>query len=66
MSDLKLTLSNVTSFLPNNLSGLQKKIIFRLGVITKQRSATVTISTNLFFVLGMTPNCANTISKHGS
>ena len=29
----------------------------------KQRSITATISTNLFLVLGMTPNCANTVSN---
>ena len=33
MSDLKFTLSDVTSFLPDNLSGL-KKIIFTPEVIT--------------------------------
>ena len=29
----------------------------------KQRSVTATISKNLFLVLGMTSNCANTISN---
>ena len=29
----------------------------------KQRSITATISKNLFLVLGMTSNCANTISN---
>ena len=30
-----------------------------------KRSAATTFSTNLFLALEMTPNCANTISKHG-
>ena len=31
----------------------------------KQKSAVTAISTNLFLALGLTPNRANTISKHG-
>ena len=35
--------------------------LFFTWVMIKWRSATAAISTNLFFVLAMTPNCANTI-----
>ena len=38
--------------------------LFFTRVITQQRSTTATLSIDLFLVLGMTPNCANTISKH--
>ena len=31
--------------------------------MVKLRSATATISKNLFLIIGMTPNCANTISN---
>ena len=34
------------------------------SVIIKQLSTTTIISTNLFAVLVMTPNCANAISDH--
>ena len=38
-------------------------LYFFTWVMIKQRSATATISTNLFLVFGITSNCANTI-KH--
>ena len=41
-----------------------ERLLFIWFAIT-EHSATDTISTNLFFVLGMTPNSANVISKHG-
>ena len=39
--------------------------LFFTRVITQYRSTTATISTDILLVLGMTPNCANTISEHG-
>ena len=38
--------------------------LFFTRVIIQERSTTATISTDLLLVLEMTPNCANTISKH--
>ena len=40
-------------------------LFFYIWVIIKWCSAAATISTNLFLALEMTPNRANTISKHG-
>ena len=40
-------------------SDIWKSYFYFTGVMIKRRSATAVISTNLFFVLAMTANCAN-------
>ena len=50
--------------LQDGIFGMAASLIFFTWFIIKWHSAAASISTNIFFVIGMTLNCINAILKH--